>query len=316
MAIKTITMKIQDWYDLPDSSVQRDTQKHATSSHRPGGHLSKAHESHNVVAAAIIPNGKMSKLDGHSRTFLWENEWLPAPKKVTVMLHEVATKQAAIDLYYHFDNQAATETKRDKLFGSFRRYQFDPTHGHMFNNCGLMSSIEYTVFPNKWADLRNIPFTELVKPWIPTLRILDSGEYTNHTLFRSAMMLACLMVIRRDGEAALPWIQGYHDDVGRKSSVTCDGIFAARDLYQLMQIEAAHRGGRRVHGLYTPYFLKCYDNWFENKKMSRITRVEGKKMPKDMLSVRAWWDHNIGELDQQQIRPKKEEKEPQGSLLL
>ena len=310
-------MKWDDWAAVPNNPVQRDTIKHATRSHRPGGHLSKPHESHTQVAMAQLPNGKQFKLDGHSRCWLVESELLPPIKKVTVTVYEVKDKLAAIDLYYHFDNSAATETKRDKLHGAFRRYGLEPRHGLLLNNCGLMSAIEYTVFPKKWADLRNVGFSAMVKPWVPTVKILDSGDFPNHHIFRSAFMLMALMVIRRDGEAAMEFIQGYADDTGRKSAVTCDGIFAARDLYSLMLIEAKNRGGRRVHAMYTPYFLKCYDNWHEGKKMKRIVRVEGKKLPTDILTVRGWWDANLGELDQQQIRgPIETDDTKQGSLPL
>lgn len=306
------TWSILDWIACPDNPIQRDTYRHAMSaSNRPGSHLSKLHATHSQVVAARLPSGKHIKLDGHTRALLWQREheaegtglkW-PDSGEVTVTVYPLKNRAEAIEFYATFDNSAATENRRDKLFGALKFFGLELHHGYLFQNCGVMAAIEYSIFPAKWVDLKNITFLEMVKPWVETIRIIDqSADFPNHTFFRSAIMLAMLMTYRRDGNVATSFWQGYHDDIGSKTSKSCDGIFCARDCLTIMAAEQGNKWGRRMFNAYTPYLLYCYDMWHEEKRMKRFTAIQGKRMPKDMLSVRQWWDEHLGPLDQQQIR--------------
>lgn len=300
--IQTITMTPAEWSKVPDNPIQRDTIVHATKASRPGGHLSKMHETHRNLAAAKLPNGKLIKLDGHSRGWLWDEELLsPPPNQLIVTIYPVKNRAEAIEYYRTFDNAAATETKRDRLFGAFRIHKFYPHHGYLFNSSGLMSAIEFTVFPDHVSMMKKLPFDEMVKPWIKTLQIFDAGDFTNHYSFRSAVMLAAIMTIRRDGNSAMSFWQAYHDGGGSKSAKSCDGIFAAEDCYRTMKQEAENRWGRRMLGMYTPYFLFCYDQWWNKKRLKPFPSIMGKKLPSDMFSVREWWDVCLGKTDQQHM---------------
>ena len=217
--IHSIEMSIEEFGAVPDNWIQRDTESHATRASRPGNHLSLPHEVHRNVSVALLPTGKYVKLDGHSRSYLWSEQLLsPVPGNLHVTVYPVKNKQEAIDWFRTFDNSSATQTKRDRLFGAFRLHNFFPQHGYLFNSSGLMSAIEYiTSFgaPNK-AAVRALPFDVMVKPWLETLRTLDSGDFTNHYAFRSPIMCAAIMTIRRDGNRALSYWQSYHDGGGSK----------------------------------------------------------------------------------------------------
>lgn len=306
------TVSVQDWIKIPDNPIQRDTERHANaSSGRPGSHLSAFHATHSQVAAVRLPSGKMIKLDGHTRALLWEREkkdegtglkWPPGDE-VTVTVYPVKNRQEAIEFYATYDNSAATENRRDKLYGALKFFGLELHHGYLFQNTGVMGALEYTIFPAKWVDLKNVTFLEMVRPWVEVIRTIDqSGDFPNHTLFRAPIMLAMLMTTRRDGNQSISFWQGYHDDLGSKSAKSCDGIFCARDALSIMVQEQGNKWGRRMFNIYTPAILYCYDQWWKEKRMKRFTGIIGRKMPNDMLTVRQWWDEYLGELDQQHIR--------------
>ena len=308
--IHTVTVTVEDWAKVADNPIQRNTEAHATRSSKPGGHLSLPHETHRNVAAALLPSGKMIKLDGHSRSWLWSESLLnPMPGELIVTVYPVKNKAEAVEYYRNFDSSASVETKRDKLFGAFRINNFFPQHGYLFNNCGVMSAIEFCSSfgaPNRQA-VKRIPFDILVKPWLDALRILDMGDFHNHYAFRSPVMCAALLAIRRDGNRALSFFQSYHDGGGTKNAKNCDGIYAAESLYRTMREECENRSGHRVLNVYVPYFIFAYDQWWNDNKMKPWGNVLHKRMPSDMFSAQEWFQLTFGKYDfVDELAPKQQ----------
>lgn len=296
--IRTIFLTPEEWHKVKDNPIQRDTEAHATRASRPGNHLAKMHETHRQLAMAELPNGVQYKLDGHSRSYLWNEHLLsPPPEKLVVTVYSVANRAEAINFYRTFDNAAATENKKDRLFGAFRVLKFSPHHGYLFNASGVMAAIEYASFPVNRSTMRKTPMDELVRPWLQTLKYFDAGDFPNHFAFRSPVMLAALMTIRRDKNAALSFWQAYHDQAGSKSKTNCDGIYCAEDIFRTMRTENMGKSGQRMFGMYTPYFLYAYDQWHNDNRMRPFGGIQGKKIPKDMFSVKEWWDVCIGDRD-------------------
>ena len=242
-------MSVKEFASVPDNWIQRDTESHATRAAKWGNHLSVPHDVHRNVSVARMPNGTYVKLDGHSRSFLWSEKMLtPAPGNLHVTVYPVSNKAEAIEWFRTFDNSSATHTKKDRLFGAFRLHNFFPHHGYLFNNSGIMSAIEFcTSFgaPNR-AAVRALPFDIMVKPWLKALRILDSGDFTNHYAFRSPIICAAMMTIRLRGEAALPYWQNYHDSGGTKGPKNCDGIYASESLFRTMRGGCGDKLGQRI----------------------------------------------------------------------
>lgn len=311
--IKHESMTLEEFGKISDAPCQRNTLKHSTTASRPGGHLATYNPVHRMVSIAEADNGKRWVLDGHSRRFLWKSgslEHPPTNEKLIVTVIPVKNKAEAISMYHTYDNRAATESNTDLIFGALNYYNVTLHHGFLFQNVGLMSAIEFTIFPPKFVDLKNISTIQRMKPWVKTIEVMDqTGDFPNHRLFRSPILLAALLTFRKHGNTATSFWQGYSDDIGRKSEKSCDGIFACRDAYQTMTIEQGNKWGRRIFNIYTPVFLHCFDQWIKDKRMQKFKRIEGARMPKEMLSVREWWRVNLGELDQPQIRIVKDTDE-------
>lgn len=68
-------MLVEDWIKVEDNPIQRDTEKHAAKAK----HLMTPHPSHSFVFAAELPNGKLIKLDGHTRALMWRRKDVSPP---------------------------------------------------------------------------------------------------------------------------------------------------------------------------------------------------------------------------------------------
>ncbi len=72
-------MLVEDWIKVTPNPIQRDTEKHAAKAK----HLLTPHPTHSVVHAAELPNGKLIKLDGHTRALIWKRKDVVPPVQVT-----------------------------------------------------------------------------------------------------------------------------------------------------------------------------------------------------------------------------------------
>jgi len=108
------------WRDIPDYPEQRNTLAHLP---RIAKHLRSGVESLRSVAAAKIgPNGKLVKIDGHTRTLGWELGTAPKPAQVMVEIYTVANETEMRDLYHSFDPPESSKTTKDLMYSTMRRH--------------------------------------------------------------------------------------------------------------------------------------------------------------------------------------------------
>src|SRR5882672_12509291 len=100
-----MAMGPKDWAAIPDNPRQRDTVAHARRAAQTN--LKEPHPTHLKVHMARLADGRCYKLDGHTRSYLWEIGKLEAPQAVQVQVWDVADLDAAKELYNTFDSTAA-----------------------------------------------------------------------------------------------------------------------------------------------------------------------------------------------------------------
>lgn len=117
------------WRDLPSHPRQRDTERHAKAKHfieakASNKRIVKEHLAH--VTAAIY-RGRWYKVDGHTRTFLWENGSLKLPDDHTlrVTVFECRTRDELNKLYTMFDNPSAAERSYEQVYGAMRELNME-----------------------------------------------------------------------------------------------------------------------------------------------------------------------------------------------
>jgi len=115
-------MPVSEWVAIVDHPRQRDTVRQAAKGHwklarRARGPIA---ESHRWVVAAEL-DGKLYKVDGHTRGYLWNLGKLKKPTSVYVTVYRCKTRAELIDLYGTFDSQAAVEKQQDRVTGAMRQ---------------------------------------------------------------------------------------------------------------------------------------------------------------------------------------------------
>lgn len=309
MKVTTKKMSVADFQKIPDNPIQRDTARHARNSSRPGGHLSKLSPTHHRVAIAVLKGGKKQwVLDGHSRRFLWEEGELETPKTLTCDVYEVEDEGEARDLYLTFDSSSATESAQDKFFGAMRYHNFQP-HNILLQNAGTIEAMKRLAFPRRYSDLKNLPTHMLIKPWMPSIRIVDSAHHSikNHIFFPSWITTAMLMTLRRDKRVSLSFWEAYANKEGVKGKNDMDGIYAVNALFDYVKENDKGRGNTLV-AKYTPAVLYAYECWKEGEKLP--TKVRGIIGNKDKWpSLSEWWKEHIGKYDHPQLRNQEDDIE-------
>lgn len=137
--MERIKMSVNQWIAIHDNPRQRDTESHARRAAR--GHLASPSPTHASVAAARLPGGMLVKLDGHTRAHLWGAGSLGQPACVFVDVYSVSSIEEAKELYTHFDNSAATETAKDRVFGALRECGIFPS-SPLIKAGGLASALK------------------------------------------------------------------------------------------------------------------------------------------------------------------------------
>lgn len=112
----TIEMPPKEWAFVADNPRQRDTALHATKAK----HLLRFAPPHADVHMAVLPDGRRFKLDGHTRSFLWENGEVVPPPILRVHVYRLSTEEEVSLAYEWFDSPMAVEKGPDVVQGAFR----------------------------------------------------------------------------------------------------------------------------------------------------------------------------------------------------
>lgn len=215
MKIHTIHMSVPEWIAIPDNPIQRDTERHAQKARRL--HLKKYHETHAFVTAAVLPDGSMVKVDGHTRAFLWDNGELHPPEVVTATIYMVRDIDEAIELYRHFDNPAAAEDSVDRLFGAYRYHGITPK-GYALTKGGVTSAMKLITGNGNCFDILSA-----VGDWKNELLRIDRIPFkkTNCTAW---VIFAAMLTIRNHGEEAADFWTALANGDGSKVGREADGV--------------------------------------------------------------------------------------------
>jgi hypothetical protein len=220
-----IAMSASEWAKIPDNPIQRDTELHA----RRAKHLHSPSPMHRFVVMAELPDGQRFKVDGHTRSFLWQKGEIPRPQAVAVDVIDCVDIAAVELLYRHFDNPSAAETSAEQLTGAARLFDLefrttllrDGRYGAALKRAFLLVKGYSTT--KSWREL---PFVyasvelfrdELV--WLDTLR-------PSRDRFPTGIMVGYFITTRRAGEAGLEFWNRYAQDQGTKIEGEMDAVQA------------------------------------------------------------------------------------------
>lgn len=259
------TMNLEEWYTVPDNPVQRDTKQHADRAVRK--HLKDTASSQWVVQMATLPDGRCFKLDGHTRSLLWEEGRLPAPDRVLVNVHPCRNIEEVKALYSTFDNKGAGENAPDQVYGGFRLHGISP-ESSLFKKC-MLATVMRTL-PNPGSDLY-----DHIGNWKKEITAFDGADPVYGPLYPSGVVAGALATFRRHPGPASEFWGGFQSDNGWKTGTTRDGIQALREYIPQRRASVNKDSTAEVYDL-ACRVISAFESWRLNRryKSLRIRRTD------------------------------------------
>jgi hypothetical protein len=136
-AQRSLTLK--QWLAIPDAPVQRDTARHA----KKATYLKTLKPSHLTVHMAITKSGEQFKLDGHTRSYMWENDMTDQPpKSVTAIVYQVEDVDEVIELYHQFDSTGQVKNAADQLCSALKQFHVPMTSKFLQRGTGVVAALK------------------------------------------------------------------------------------------------------------------------------------------------------------------------------
>lgn len=267
-----IQLTIDEWILVADCPVQRDTQRHAEKSIKK--HLKNRSRTQSLVSAALL-NNQLIKLDGHTRSFCWQNNWLKRPESnlVDVSVYPCKVIDEVINLYYEFDGQSQGKDCKDKTDSAFKECQFTPSSG-LIKDGSLTYALQMAT--GKFSNNFNLRIHSA--EWLSVLKLIDKANFTR-SRFPAAIFAACLITVRVFGEIAMIFWRSYYQDAGEKKNGACDGVQALSEL--LLKRKAQDMvGGRNCAKNILGCSLYCFECWKKEKWLIHSPRCLDLKLYK------------------------------------
>ncbi|MHB8365562.1 MAG: hypothetical protein ACYDB0_00900 [Acidithiobacillus sp.] len=176
-----LRMPLSQWFTIPENPRQRDTENRANAALRK--HLKAPHPTHRNVSAAKLPDGRMFKLDGHTRAFLWAAGKLKAPADgtVTVTVYAAHDRQEVMDLFDAFDNPSAVMTSQDRIAGGKREHELVLRSGCLSGTTSLhatsLKMADAIALHGVLEVQKAAPEHEIIGRWKPMLALVDAQGY-------------------------------------------------------------------------------------------------------------------------------------------
>lgn len=179
----TLRMPLGTWFAMSDNPRQRDTENRARAALRK--HLKTPHPTHRNVSAAQLPlpDGRMFKVDGHTRTFLWAAGKLavPADGTVTVTVYPVRDLAEVMALFDTFDSPDAVMTSQDRIAGGKREHEVVLRSGCLSGTTSLhatsLKMCDAIALHGALEVQKSAPEHEIVGRWKPVLEMVDAQGY-------------------------------------------------------------------------------------------------------------------------------------------
>lgn len=283
--IEVMYMTPDEWALIPDSPIQRDTERHAKKAVK--AHLKSSLLTQNIVNMGILPNGFRCKLDGHTRNMLWQNGTLKKPQRLLVNVLHAKNMEQLKEFYRSYDAQTAAEDLHDQLSGILK-------NRNIIFSSPLLKALKFATalrsahnFVYGAQDGAEISLESLVEHWLPELHLLDRTDAT-HTMFKTGITFGAVLCFARDGADAIEFWTRYANGEGIKIGRDMDAVYRLTSLVEegrrkkryggtalfemgiasLSAYEAFHRSGDFCSTL-RALSIKQQNKWAESVRLAK-----------------------------------------------
>lgn len=274
---ETVKMSFEEWESIPSNPRQRNEIVRIDKGR--ADHLLNPNEKHREVALAVLKDGRLYKVDGHTRTALWRSGRVHIPSYLLVDVYDCADEQAAMDLYDLFDNTGAQESGTDRVTGAFREAGISPT-SQMLLEGGISTAMrELYEFVNQvhvTTQMKNSVINSSIKTYAKEIMLLDKINPTRDA-FPYGIVMGAILTFARYGDKPLRFWELYQADAGSKDDGTVDAVEA---LVQRRK-EARGKSNSTMGRLLMNYSIKACDHHSKGRTFSAKTLINA--MHKDKL---------------------------------
>jgi len=290
-----IKMSLAEWLSVPDSLIQRDTERHWNSRK---GDLSILVREHLDVQMTVTLDGCVQKSNGNTRSYAWENnltDQLPESLNVSVLF--VRNQNEANASYKRHDNVGQGKTGSHQLFSACREVGLNVHSTYLARCDGIVTALREAfkdvanhgeIGPTILKRATTTPMgnkkppdiLECVRFFKPALQALDSLNATS-TRFRGAVTRAFLLGYTKyvtmgfgdelgGKEKFMELFRQYRDDAGCKDG----GQFDAVENINIVQFDHQLQGSLTKRNTQTLRILGAIERWMENRP-TRLWRIHG-----------------------------------------
>jgi hypothetical protein len=220
--LTVVQMPYAEWAGLPDHPRQRPTEKRLKKVRRK--HLASDHISHGVTAAVEF-GGVTYKVDGHTRTSLWEEGKLTPPATLWVAKYVVKSPQEFLDLYYVFDSREAGKDAGELILGMANGMGLS-LQSSRFKNRSWKSALDQASGRHAGSNPKRL--AKLVEDWSEELVLADNLDLPKW--IKSDVMAGIFLTLRRYGAEIVPFWKAVLEDEGVKNGPARDATQMAVEV--------------------------------------------------------------------------------------
>ncbi len=218
----TVELSTEQWAALPDHPRQRDTQRQASKAHWTQARVAQgpALEALRSVVAAEL-EGRIYKVQGHTRGLLWTTGKLPDPGTVFATIYRCRNREELNNLRATFDTQSAAETMFDRVSGAYREQHLTLTSKRLRNGTivdALSIAMRGFARGDDTSSKEDFDVYEAVRVFAPELRLLDTVDPQPET-FHTGIVAAALLSLALD-----PSTLEFFDRLSRAQGSKKDGL--------------------------------------------------------------------------------------------
>lgn len=254
------------WYQVNDCPIQRNTENHARLASKK--HLSESAATHSSVNAAELPDGTLYKLDGHTRSFLWQKGLLEKPSAQLVMMtYRASDIEEVKELYKQFDNASAMESGKDKVSGIYRDMGLTPQSGAVEYG-GIVSALKLIFMFDNSKSAREFDVYEELPKW--KLELLEMDALSSNTLKMTTPVIAAFLITNKlHGNKSKEFWHNYANDLGIKRNGSKDGVQSLTETIETRKHEKRNQGQANYKDILSRA-IACYEIFQRNKYLTKV----------------------------------------------
>ncbi len=269
-SVVMLQLTVNEWIKVPGHPRQRDTVKHGKAVHwRNANEATGALKIHLGTVIGGILDDVLYKVDGHTRSFLWETEQLEKPGSVIVTAYRVKDNHELNALYGVMDLASAAETPSDQICGAYRECGLTLTSKRLAGGKiseALHLALRGAPKAKRSKKQQTFDLYGAVSVFTHELTVIDNLN-VDPKVYCSGVLAAALVMLTLYPET-LPFFRRLSEKRGEKRNGRMDPIESVLDVINDLRFSKQLYNGLGQLDLFARCVRAAF-NWLEGSENSR-----------------------------------------------